>query len=75
MLDIRAAQKKIHKESKRKQMPIQAAIQESALDLKELHLKNELQKKALRCRVKPDDIIDRQRRYDVMRVAISMRLR
>ncbi len=42
MLDIRAAQKKVHHENKRRQVPIQAAIEESALDLKELHLKNEL---------------------------------
>jgi hypothetical protein len=50
-------------------------IEESTLDLKELHLKNELQKKALRCRVKPDEVIDQQRRYDLTRVAVSMKLR
>lgn len=75
MLDIRAAQKKVHHESKRRQVPIQAAIDESALDLKELHLKNELEKKALRCRVKPDEIINKQRRYDITRVVISLKLR
>jgi hypothetical protein len=65
----------MHKLNKHKQPPIQAVIEESALDLKELHLKNELEKKVLRCRIKPDELIDKQRRYDVMRVSVSLQLK
>lgn len=35
-------------------------IEENALDIKELHLKNELLKVKLRCRVKADELIDEE---------------
>ena len=38
--------------------PIQEVFEENALDIKELHLKNELEKAELRFRVKSDELID-----------------
>ena len=50
-------------------------LEENALDIKELHLKNELLKMRLRCRVKSDELIDEQRKYDITRVIVSQKLK
>jgi hypothetical protein len=63
------------RDNKRKPAPIQEAIEEAALDIKELHLKNELEKKPLKCRVKADELIDQERHYDLTRVIVSQKVR
>ena len=56
---LEVAKKGLHiREPKRRPPPIQEVIEENALDIKELHLKNELLKMKLRCRVKSDELID-----------------
>jgi hypothetical protein len=54
---------------------VQEVIEENALDIKELHVKNELLKMKLRCRVKADELIDEERRYDITRVIVSQKLK
>ena len=48
---------------------------EKALDIKDLHLKNELLMMRLRCMMKSDELIDEQRKYHIAWGIVSQKLK